>query len=202
MDALQKRLNELSVLDALARLPELATLETCEAAIFLRVSLSTLERWRRDGNGPLYIQVGKDGARSFNQKCRYQKADLINFQDKHKVSSSTNAVTMRGLGFIRFSDSFSQSSEFDPTSKCPFYVDSRGHLVGSVEDTILQDVIERLGKFDIKWIYPVPATYMAWSTTAAHSHFSRGIQSTLLSTMTRIGASVSKQQEDSWSKGL
>ncbi|NQW92558.1 MAG: hypothetical protein HQ446_00715 [Polaromonas sp.] len=202
MDALQKRLNELSVLDALARLPEMATLETSEAAIFLRVSLSTLERWRRDGNGPLYIQVGKEGARSFNQKCRYQKADLINFQDKHKFSSSTKAATMRGLGFIRFSDPFYDGSEFDLTTKRPFYVNSRGFIVSSVQDTILQDVIERLGKFDIKWIYPVPATYMTWSATVAHTNYCMGLQRELLLTMNRIDSSLSRQQADSVSKGL
>lgn len=202
MDALQKRLNELSVLDALARLPELATLETSEAAIFLRVSLSTLERWRRYGEGPLYIQFGKDGARSFNQKCRYQKADLIDFQEKHKVSSTAQSAIMRGLGFMRSVGPVPKRSDFDITNRRPFYVDSHGHLVDSVEDTILQDVIERLGKFDIEWIHPVQATYETWSATVAHTNYCRGIQSALLLTMNRIDASVSKQQEDSWSKGL
>jgi hypothetical protein len=202
MDALQKRLNELSVLDALARLPEMATLETSEAAIFLRVSLSTLERWRRDGNGPLYIQVGKEGARSFNQKCRYQKADLINFQDEHKFSSSTQSAIMRGLGFMRSDDPVLKRSEFDITNRRPFYVDSHGHLVDSVEDTILQDVIERLGKFDIEWIHPVRATHKTWSATVAHTNYCRGIQSALLLTMNRIDASVSRQQANSVSKGL
>ena len=44
MEDLDKRLAELGVLDALARLPENVALTTDEAAIFLRFSSTTLER--------------------------------------------------------------------------------------------------------------------------------------------------------------
>jgi hypothetical protein len=65
---LNPALGVLAVLDALYRLPDEVALTTDEAAIFLRMSRSTLERLRRSDDGPVYTQGGAVGARGINRK--------------------------------------------------------------------------------------------------------------------------------------
>lgn len=52
-------LSELSALERVYMLPNDAPLTSSEAALFMRLSLSTLERMRRDGSGPAYLQSGR-----------------------------------------------------------------------------------------------------------------------------------------------
>jgi hypothetical protein len=74
----------------------LAKLTSREAGAFLRVSQSTLERWRRDGSGPEYIQGGSKGARGTNQAVRYRKQALLDWEAAHTVKSSREAAIRKG----------------------------------------------------------------------------------------------------------
>lgn len=85
-------LSQLSVLEALHLLPDSAALTTDEAAIFLRVSVTTLERLRRDDTGPVYIQGGAAGARAINQRVTYLKSDLIAHQNSQRVNLTVSQV--------------------------------------------------------------------------------------------------------------
>lgn len=67
-----------------------------EAGVFLRVSASTLERWRRVGGGPEYIQGGALGARGANQAIRYSKQALLDWEASHTVKSSREAAIRKG----------------------------------------------------------------------------------------------------------
>jgi hypothetical protein len=87
---------DFDLLDRLHRLPDTCFLTTSEAAVFLRSSVSSLERMRRDGTGPLYTQDGGKGARGINQKCFYEKSDLLAWQRKNKVASSMQAAVRKG----------------------------------------------------------------------------------------------------------
>jgi hypothetical protein len=73
-----------------------AKLTPSEAAAYLRVSASTLERWRRDGAGPEYIQGGGQGARGTNQAIRYRKQALLDWESAHTVRSSREAAIRKG----------------------------------------------------------------------------------------------------------
>lgn len=88
-----------SVLDDVDRLHCLADsvpFTTKEAALFLRSSVSALEAMRRQGTGPVYIQPGAKGSVGANQKCLYQKADLLAWLDANKVSSVIEAAERKG----------------------------------------------------------------------------------------------------------
>ena len=54
-----------------------------QAAEFLGVSVRTLQAWRVRGGGPPYVKIGR--------AVRYQRRALVSFQEKHTVSSTTQA---------------------------------------------------------------------------------------------------------------
>ncbi len=54
------------VLGAIGALPSGALLTTSEAAVFLRTSVTKMERLRKDGHGPVYSQGGGCGAKGTN----------------------------------------------------------------------------------------------------------------------------------------
>lgn len=54
-----------------------------QAAIFLGVSVRTLQAWRVRGGGPRYLKIGR--------AVRYQRRELMAFQRSHTVSSTTEA---------------------------------------------------------------------------------------------------------------
>ena len=73
-----------------------AKLTPKEAGACLRVSQSTLERWRKHGGGPEYIQGGGLGARGTNQAIRYRKQALLDWEAAHPVKSSHQAALRQG----------------------------------------------------------------------------------------------------------
>jgi hypothetical protein len=56
-----------------------------EAAGILRVSLTSLRRWRRQGNGPIYRKLGRT--------VRYRPNDLSDFVASAGRSSTSNTGT-------------------------------------------------------------------------------------------------------------
>ncbi|SEA43736.1 helix-turn-helix transcriptional regulator [Acidovorax soli] len=87
---------EVELINFVEALAPSAKLTPKEAGAFLRVSQSTLERWRRDGSGPEYIQSGGQGARGTNQAVRYRKQSLIDWEAAHTVKSSMQAAIRKG----------------------------------------------------------------------------------------------------------
>jgi predicted site-specific integrase-resolvase len=55
-----------------------------EAASILRVSLTSLRRWRRQGRGPVY--------RKLNRAVRYRLDDLMDFIASARRTSTTGAA--------------------------------------------------------------------------------------------------------------
>jgi len=88
--------NNLDILDRLHLLADSAALTTAEAAIFLRSSVSKLERLRAVGSGPAYAQGGAQGARGTNQPCLYEKSDLLDWLRAQKVTSVKEAARRKG----------------------------------------------------------------------------------------------------------
>lgn len=60
-----------------------AALNENQAADFLGVSVRTLQAWRVRGGGPRYCKIGRS--------VRYQRRELVKFQQEHTVSSTTEA---------------------------------------------------------------------------------------------------------------
>lgn len=87
---------EVELINFVEALAPSAKLTPKEAGAYLRVSQSTLERWRRDGSGPEYIQGGGLGARGTNQAIRYRKQALLEWEAAHAVKSSHQAALRKG----------------------------------------------------------------------------------------------------------
>jgi predicted DNA-binding transcriptional regulator AlpA len=60
-----------------------AALNEAQVAEFLGVSVRTLQAWRVRGGGPRYVKIGRS--------VRYQRRELVAFQQSHTVSSTTEA---------------------------------------------------------------------------------------------------------------
>jgi hypothetical protein len=60
-----------------------ASWDESQAAIFLGISVRTLQAWRVKGGGPPYVKIGRS--------VRYQRRALIEFQRQHTVSPTAEA---------------------------------------------------------------------------------------------------------------
>lgn len=181
MEALEKTLAALDVLDRLHRLPDAASLTTSEAAIFLRSSVSALEAMRASGSGPAYSQAGARGVAGTNQKCLYEKADLLAWIRSNKVISTMEAATRKGQLF---------KNVFDIVTIQPFWVDSKRLIVGMVETATVSVVLARLGVYDIEWLPAIEVAASQWSDISEHKALADEIISVLSAAQGRVRASV------------
>ena len=151
------------------------------AALFLAISITTLDRLRVAGNGPAYMQGGSYGAKGTNQACTYHKKDLIAWQEKHKVTSTMQAAILKGQTF---------STIFELGQQEAFYVDPHGNVEAMCERMQVQTVIERLGQWEIVWMTPVEAASREWSDLTAHKSFAGEIQTVMGKAASGIAAGV------------
>jgi hypothetical protein len=171
-------------LDALARLhclPDSAALTTSEAAVFLRSSVSALEAMRAKGTGPTYIQCVGKGAAGSNQKCLYEKSDLLAWQRANKVSSTVEAAVRKGQLFV---------SIYDLASLEPFWIDRRGQVAGMLEAEVVATVLARLGLYDIEWLPVMDALGRSWSDVVRHQVLASQASSLLRQQLQRIDAGL------------
>ncbi|MGF6181252.1 hypothetical protein ABIB42_002265 [Massilia sp. UYP32] len=149
---------------------------TSEAAIFLRSSVSALEAMRAKGTGPVYIQGGGRGSSGSNQKCLYEKADLLAWQRANKVSSTVEAAVRKGQLFTTLADIAAVEA---------FWIDAHGQIVGMVELAPARLVIERLGLYDIEWLAVADAAAKAWSDLESHRELVGSLTDILARELTR-----------------
>jgi predicted DNA-binding transcriptional regulator AlpA len=64
-----------------------AALNENQAAEFLGLSTRTLQAWRVRGGGPRYVKIGRS--------VRYQRRELVMFQESHTVGSTTEAGALQ-----------------------------------------------------------------------------------------------------------
>lgn len=174
-------LANLDVLERLHRLPDEVALTTSEAATFLRSSVSALESMRAKGTGPAYIQGGGRGAAGSNQKCLYEKADLLAWMRANKVSSTVEAAVRKGQLFMSVADLVREEA---------FWIDAHGQIIGMVEAAPVGTVIERLGMYDIAWLPVTDAAARTWSDLAGHRAFADVVSNVLRSELLRVEAGV------------
>lgn len=183
-------LSDLQILVGLHLLPDAAALTTDEAAIFLRLSRSSMERMRRVSAGPDYVQGGGKGAKGVNQKCSYIKSDLIIYQNSNKVANSMAAAVRRGQAYMPYADPTPKRSLYDLITKRPFYRDEKGSLAGCVDETPVDTVIARLGAWEFEWLSPIHAASKVWSEQTEHVYFAKGIKVALDLAMKRIDEAI------------
>lgn len=185
LDANREMLHRLDVLERLHRLPDAAALTTSEAAVFLRSSVSALEAMRAKGTGPTYIQGGGRGAAGTNQKCLYEKADLLAWQRSNKVSSTVEAAVRKGqlFGSIR-----------DVANLEPFWLDKKGQVIGMIEAETIETVLARLGLYDIEWLPVMDALGRPWSEIESHRTVAAQASSLLRQQLHRIDAGLAASE--------
>lgn len=181
MGSTDQILASLDILERLHRLPDTVALTTSEAAVFLRSSVSALETMRANASGPAYSQAGARGAAGANQKCLYEKADLLAWQRSNKVASTMEAAVRKGQLF---------STIFDVARVEAFWIDPSGRVAGMVEQTLVGEVVARLGVVDIAWMPAIDAASMEWTELLQHRAFASEIESVLVSQTRRIHAGV------------
>jgi hypothetical protein len=181
MTADNAMLATLDVLERLHRLPDTVALTTAETAVFLRSSVSALEAMRRDGSGPTYIQGGSRGTTGANQKCLYQKRDLLAWQDSQKVISSVQAAMRKGQLFVSLQDLAREEA---------FWMDEKDRVAGLVELTPMAVVIERLGILEVVWMPVIDAVSREWNDLNEHSGVAEQISVVLRHQLGRVGAGV------------
>ncbi len=196
MATIRSVLSDMSVLTGLHMLPDSVALTTDEAAIFLRLSPSTMERMRKDGSGPNYIQGGAKGAKGVNQKVTYLKLDLIKWQESRKVSNSMQASVNRAQAFVPYADPTPKRSHFDLVTRLPFYVDANGAIAGSVHATPIGTIVLRLGSTSYVWLSPLLAVQKAWSSEMQFLEFASQLRHALAAAMAAIdcGTAGNKSQ--------
>ena len=150
------RIAELDALDLLARLPDDVPLTVSEAAIFLRVSKSALDKMRRPGAtnpGPVYSQGGVTGAAGSNQKVVYIKSDLKAWLFANRCSDTLEAAKRKGQMFV------TSLGLREPEA---FWFDDGGRIAGVVEETTVDVFFDNLGKWQVEWISLIDALKYRW----------------------------------------
>ncbi len=177
----EELLSRLDALERISRLPDSTFLTTSEAAVFLRSSVSALETWRIKGGGPTYSQQGAKGVAGVNQKCLYEKTDLLAWQRAAKVSSTVEAAVRKGQLFTTI---------FDLAQTEAFWIDDVGRVAGMVENTRVGTVIERLGLFEIVWLPVIDGAAMKWSSLSEQRSVADQVNSVLSRESQRIVAGL------------
>lgn len=165
-----EQMRVVDVINVIHALHPNALLTTTEVAIFLRSSVTYVERMRAKGNGPTYSQAAAVGAKGTNQACMYEKADLLDWVQKNKVSSLKEAAIRKGQLF---------SSIVDLAGQEAFYITPDGLVESMVEENLLGTVVERIGQWDIAWMTPVEAAGSTWSDLPRHQEFAANVQRVL-----------------------
>lgn len=166
-----QKLRKVDVLQVLHALPDSAFLSTGEAAIFLDMSISQMERMRVSGNGPRYMQTPPmEGKTGTNLAVRYRKIELLQWAEQHTARSSMQHAKLHGRTF---------STLRDLVEEVAFYVDASGALESMVEENTVGTIIDRLGEWDIVWLTAAEACGRAWSDAAEHRRLAEAVGETL-----------------------
>lgn len=180
------KVSDLEILNLLQRLPDDTALTTEEAAVVLRTSPRTMERWRKPPpSGPLFIQSGEEGATGSNQRITYLKKDLRDWQEKNKVASSIEAAVRKGQMFATLADLAEES---------PFWRTPNGRIGGPVYDTSVEIFLARLGKWGIEWLAADDAASETWESLLSQRAFVVAVSDVLRNHMGKIESGMERSE--------
>lgn len=168
-------LSDLQALDLISRLPDTAPLTVEEAAVFLRVSPSTLNKMRMPGHptgGPVYSQGGRKGTGGTNQKVLYLKRDLVAWLEENRVSDTLEAAVRKGQMF---------RTAADLAEERPYWVNEAGLIAGSVWETSADILIARVVSplWSVAWLDATEACLRPWSGIIAKRALAAAVERTL-----------------------
>ena len=115
-----------------------------------------------------------------NQKCLYEKADLLAWVRANKVSSTVEAAVRKA-----------SVSRLSPTLRVEaFWLDVHGQVIGMVEAALMETVIECLGMYEIAWLPAVNAGARTWNDFASHQLLAEAVSNLLRRELSRVEARI------------
>lgn len=190
--------SELEILELLHRLPDDAALLTEEAAVFIRLSPRTLERWRSPVSGvqgPRYQQSGgmvakekneANRVKGANQKITYLIRDLKAWQESITVSDNIEAAVRKGQCFM--------TTLADIVEERAFWRTHDGMIAGLVDETSVDIFFERLGLWEIEWMPVTDALNEQWESIPSHGVLAKSVSDILKNGIARVAAGVEKNE--------
>ena len=155
-----EKLRRVDVLTLLSMLPDDALLTTSETAVFLRRSVSKMERMRVDGNGPPYVQdAPAPGSKATNLAVLYEKSGLRAWVKSRTASTAMEHAALHSRTFATL---------LDVVDEMAFYVDEQGRVEGAVENFTVAEVVEGLGLRQIVWMPAAEGCSRPWTSLASH----------------------------------
>lgn len=180
------KVSDLEILNLLQRLPDDTALTTEEAAVFIRQSPRTMERWRQPPpTGPRFIQPGAEGAAGSNQRITYLIKDLRAWQEMNKVASSVEAAVRKGQMFATLADLAEER---------PFWRTPNGRIGGPVEDTSVEIFLARIGKWEIEWLAADDAASETWESLLSQRAFAGAVTGVLQNHMGKIESGLNQSE--------
>ncbi len=177
---------EIEILELLHRLPDDAALLPAEAAVFIRYSPRTLERWRSPESGvkgPKFQQSGGPGAKGTNQKITYLIRDLKAWQESVTVSDNIEAAIRKGQLFVTLADIVEERA---------FWRNPAGMIAGLVDETSGDIFFGRLGVWEIEWMPVTDALDEEWESTPPHGTLAKTVSDILKDGIARVAAGVER----------
>lgn len=181
-EKLKEMLDVFDVIDRIARLSDDVALTTEEAALFIRKSVTSIERMRTNGSGPAYIQGGGKSARGTNQKITYRLGALRAWRIENEVSSSMEAAVHRGMAFC---------SIWDAKIRVPFW-SLGGKICGRVLDDTPDEYLYHREHLKIIWISSAKAVFRSWAVPEKHRMLVDAYKSALASESGKLQAVLEK----------
>lgn len=170
------------VLTLISQLPDDVYLTTSEAAVFLRRSVSKMERLRIAGTGPVYIQdAPMPGSKATNLAVLYEKSSLKAWAKDNTAGSAMEHATLHGRTFATLHDVVEEHA---------FYIDAVGRVEGLVENFTIGEVVDGLGKRQIAWMAAVEGASRPWTSLSAHRAFAESIAETLSRSLRSIEQNI------------
>ena len=165
---------EYGVLELLSRLPDDVWLTVEEAALVLRLSVSTLNKMRMGKKrGPVYSQGGETGASGDNQRVLYQKADLLAWRESQKVTDTHAAAVRKGQMFRTVADLMEPVAVWTKD----------GEICGLAGRTPLDIFIQRVSmeprEWEVEWMPAIEAASRQWDDPAGHAGFAAEVKTAL-----------------------
>ncbi len=181
---------ELQALDLISRLPDNVPLTVEEAAIFLRMSPSTLNKMRMPGHptgGPVYSQGGRKGTGGANQKVLYLKGDLVAWLQANRVSDTLAAAVRKGQMFATLAD---------VAEERPYWTNEAGLIAGSVWETSEDVFFARLLSplWGVEWLSASDACVRSWSGVIAKRALAGAVERVLSDVLGGIRGSLERDE--------
>lgn len=160
----QRMFETLDRLDRLHRLSPSVPLDMSEAALFLRMSDTTLQELCAADKGPAPTFKGPDSMGVPKATRLFTVSSLVAWQQACTMPAFFDRIQQTEISFATVESLAARQA---------FYVDANGLVEAPVEEQLWSDVVAGLGVRKIVWMPALAAAGATWSSASAHRDFAR-----------------------------